>query len=116
MFVRRPILDRRPVQNLLLVAALVICVVMLVPSLSPVLGDAQTLKALRSSRPWRALTTLGHRTSAAPEVGFGTVPVSKTPVSQRPPVQVKGILLNGYTAGGSRFDNLLGLVKRTELN
>jgi len=96
--------------------ALVISFVMLVPSLSPVLGDAPTVKALRSSRPWRALATLGrHAETGPPPATFGTVPVGAS-VRRRAPVAVKGILLNGYTAGGSRFRDLLDLVKRTELN
>ena len=116
MFVRRPFLDRHPIQNSLVVVALVISFVMLVPSLSPVLGDAQTVRALRSSRPWRALTTLGRRIETGPpQATFGTLPVSAT-VRRRAPVAVKGILMNGYTAGGSRLGDLLDLVKRTELN
>jgi hypothetical protein len=118
MFVRRSILDRRPVQNLLVVAALVICVVMLIPSFSPVLGKAATARALLSARPWAALQTgiFVRPPGPPPPVTFGTMPLPKASTARRTPGQVKGILLNGYSAGGSRFDDLLDLVKRTELN
>jgi hypothetical protein len=117
MFVRRSMLDRHPVQNLLVVVALLICLVMLVPSFSPVLGDTDTVKALTSSRPWRALSSINRKTDkpSVQQASFGTVPVTAAK-ARRPAVQAKGILLNGYTAGGSRFDAVLGLVKRTELN
>src|SRR5581483_5490568 len=116
MFVRRPFFDRHSVQNTFVVAALVICVIMLVPSLSPVLGDAQVVKALRSSRPWRALGALGRTpVTGIPQATFGTIPVAKA-AKRRAPVQVRGVLLNGYTAGGTRLGDLLDLVKRTELN
>ena len=116
MFVRRSILDRHSVQNMLVAVALLICLVMLVPSFSPVLGDADTLKALTSSRPWRALSSISRKdgTPSLPQASFGSQ--SARAVKRRPAVQARGILLNGYTAGGSRFDDVLGLVKRTELN
>ena len=48
MLVRRPILDRRPVQNFLVVAALAISVVMLTPPFSPVLGDAAARRVVKA--------------------------------------------------------------------
>lgn len=104
MFARRPILDRPPVQNTLVALALGISVLMLIPPLSPVLGEGDTLPLL------------GSKPAPAAGVQFGTVPLDPETVSRPKAVEAKGILMSGYTAGGSRFDDLLEFIERTEIN
>src|SRR5688500_15867250 len=89
MFARKPILDRRPLQNTLVVVALGIAVVMLTPQLSPVLGDVDLLALVRTDR-----------FETTTELRFGTVPPEERPSERRQPVKAKGIYMSGYTAGG----------------
>lgn len=105
MFVRRPLLDRHAVQNGLVFLALSISVFMLAPPISPILKRAETIPFLRSRNadPLRSFTV-------------GPLPEDFEPRSRPRPVKVKGILMTGYTAGGSRFDDMLALLRRTELN
>jgi hypothetical protein len=104
MFARRPILDRHPVQNTLMVLALGISVVMLTPQLSPVLGETETLPFFTGSR------------TAPTEIRFGTLPIEQTSAEEPQPTKAKGILMTGYTFGGTKFPALLAMVKRTEIN
>jgi hypothetical protein len=106
MFVRKPVLDRHPVQNTLVAVALGIAIFMLTPQISPVLSKTETLSFFRSS-------------DAAPEtdeVSVGFLPPDYKAKRRPAPVKAKGILMTGYTAGGSRFESLLKLVRDTELN
>lgn len=107
MLSRRSVLDRRPVQNGLVAVALGISVYMFTPPLSPVLGDE--IPFLSSDRP-DTLSTV----SVVP------LPEDFTPKPRPKAVKAKGILMTGYTAGGSRFDDMAigeaSLLGRTELN
>jgi hypothetical protein len=99
MFPRKPLLDRRPVQNGLVAVALGVAVFMLAPPVSPMWAEDTPIPFLAP-----------HREST----------LTFKPIPRRKPVKVKGILLTGYTAGGSRFDDLAigrnSLIGRTELN
>lgn len=101
----RPLFERRGFQNVVIAVALAIAVYMLVPPVSPVLSKAEGVPLLSAARQQRAeLLTVG------------PLPPDFKPVRRRPPVEAKGILMTGYTAGGTRFDDLLELIERTELN
>ncbi len=102
---RRPLLERRSVQNVLIVVALAIAAYMLAPPFSPVLSRVEGLRFISSdpSEPQQILSV-------------GPLPEDFEPVRRPPPTEAKGILLTGYTAGGSRFDDLVGMIDRTELN
>src|SRR5688572_15106412 len=102
---RRPLLERRSVQNVLIVVALAIAAYMLAPPFSPVLSRVEGLRFISSepSEPQQILSV-------------GPLPEDFEPVRRPPPVEAKGILLTGYTAGGSRFDELVAMIDRTELN
>jgi hypothetical protein len=106
MVVRRPVLDRRYVQNVVIVVALAIAAFMLAPPLSPVLTGKRDLSSLLRREPGPAARTL-----AADPL---TTPVQ--PVRRRKPVIARGIFMTGYTVGGPRFSDLIGLIDRTELN
>ncbi len=102
----RPLLDRRPVQNAFIAVALAIAVFMLSPPTSPVLsstGGSLPLLKTTQEGPAEALTV-------------GPLPEGFTPKRRPPPTQARGILMTGYTAGGSRFDDLVEMIDRTELN
>lgn len=103
MFARRPIIDRHPVQNTLMVLALGISVVMLTPQLSPVLGETETLPFYTG-------------TVAPNELRFGTIPIEEMSSARPQPTEAKGILMTGYTFGGTKFPALLELIERTEIN
>src|SRR5438309_812156 len=104
MRARRPILDRPWVQNFLVLVALVISVYSLAPPISPVLSQARSISFLRSSK------TSPLAVDATP------LPPDAKPKPRRHAVRAKGLFMTGYTAGGPRFDSLVGLVQRTELN
>ena len=105
MLLRRPVLDRHPVQNGLVAIALGITVFMLAPPVSPMWGEESIFPFLTQRNP----DTLSSFTIAP-------LPEDFEPKRRRTPVKVKGILMSGYTAGGSRFTELLELLERTELN
>lgn len=105
MLLRRPIIDRRPLQNMTVGVALAISLVMLTPPLSPVIGGDQMLPFFEAPKA-----------IPAKDVRFGSLPVNPD-ATRRAPVEAKGILMTGYTAGGTqRFNELLTLIKNTELN
>src|SRR5688572_10114597 len=105
MVVRRPLLERRGIQNVLIAVALAIAAYMLIPPVSPVLSRAGDLPFVGSRRePPAELLTVG------------PLPDDFEPVKRQPPPDAKGILMTGYTAGGSRFDDLVAMIDRTELN
>ena len=54
--------------------------------------------------------------NAAELLTVGPLPEDFEPKRRPAPTNAKGILMTGYTAGGSRFDDLLDLIDRTELN
>jgi hypothetical protein len=100
----RPLLDRRPIQNLLVAAAIGISVYMLVPPLSPVLSDTE-------------LPFFGQRTEQVQSFSVDPLPKDFEPVRRSAPKEeAKGILMTGYSAGGPNFDKLLRLINETELN
>jgi hypothetical protein len=106
MLVRRPMLGRPYVQNALVGVALLISLYMLAPPTSPVLSGAQVFSFLRQEK------------TGAVEAMSATDPLAlpTTTKARRKPVAAKGIIMTGYTAGGPRFDDLVGLIDRTELN
>lgn len=105
MLVRKPLFERRGFQNVLIAVALAIAIYMLTPPLSPVLSSTEGLPFVGSAGSKRAeLLTVG------------PLPEGFEPVARPKPVNAKGILMTGYTAGGSRFDDLVDLLDRTELN
>src|SRR5213594_4446430 len=104
MLARRPILDRPPVQNFLVLVALAISLFMLAPPYSPVLSRTRYVSFLR-----------GVRSKSAQTLSVGPLPQDAKPRRRRPPVNAKGIIMTGYTAGGPRFESLLGLIERTEI-
>jgi hypothetical protein len=99
----RPVFDRRPIQNLLVLAALGISVYMLAPPVSPLLSDAE-------------LPFFGDRTEQARTLSVGPLPSDFEPIRRTPPRSPKGVLMTGYSAGGTKFDKLLRLLNETELN
>jgi hypothetical protein len=105
MLLRRPVLDRHPVQNGLVVVAMGIAVFMLAPPVSP-LWSEETIIPFLAPRHESTLSTFS----------VGPLPPDFQPVRRPRPVKVKGVLMTGYTAGGSRFDDILALLRRTELN
>ncbi len=106
MLARRPLLGRPVVQNCLVAVALLISVYMLAPPVSPVLSDAKVFSFLSRSE------------TKSPEALTGIDPLvaPSKPVARRRAIAAKGIIMSGYTAGGPRFDALVGLIDRTELN
>jgi hypothetical protein len=106
MFVRKPVLDRHPVQNTLVAVALGIAIFMLTPQVSPVLSKTETLSFFRTNKAAPTTNDL----SVAP------LPADFKARRRPAPVRAKGILMTGYTAGGSRFSSLLRLIRDTELN
>jgi hypothetical protein len=105
MLARRPLFERRGFQNVVISAALAVAAYMLAPPLSPVLSRSEGLPFFGSSDNEQAeLLTVG------------PLPDDFEPIPRPRPTKVKGILMTGYTAGGSRFDDLVELVDRTELN
>jgi hypothetical protein len=108
MFARRPFLERHGIQNVLIAVALAIAVMMLAPPLSPVLDDADSLL------PFVRTGGAASESNDPLEVTFLTL--SDEPAVERSPVEAKGILMTGYTAGGSRFAELVKLIEETELN
>ncbi|MEX2395018.1 MAG: putative glycoside hydrolase [Actinomycetota bacterium] len=105
MLARRPLLERHGVQNVLIAIALAISAYMLAPPYSPVLSQAEGLPFFGSEKPERAeLLTVG------------PLPADFKPVKRKPPTEAKGILMTGYTAGGRRFEGLVEMIDRTELN
>src|SRR5438067_13567813 len=105
MMARRPVLDRPYIQNVLIVVALAISAFMMAPPISPVLSKTASFSILRRT----------HTTSVQqPNVDPLTAPFKAK--ARRKPVNAKGIIMTGYTAGGPRVDALLGLIDRTELN
>jgi hypothetical protein len=105
MLARRPLLERHGVQNVLIAVALAISAYMLAPPFSPVLSQTGALPFFGDEKPERAeLLTVG------------PLPDDFKPVKRKPPTAAKGILMTGYTAGGRRFDDLVEMIERTELN
>jgi len=104
MLARRPLLERRPLQNVIIAVALGIAIYMVVPPISPVLSRAQGIP-FRHAKPTTVQT-----------LSAGPLPKDFQPKKRPPPVKAKGIIMTGYTAGGSRFDDLVALIDRTELN
>ncbi|HYZ91960.1 MAG TPA: putative glycoside hydrolase [Actinomycetota bacterium] len=105
MVLRQPILNRHAVQNSLVAIALGITLFMAVPPVSPLFAENSVLPFLAPKHE-----------STLTSFKVGPLPPDFEPVRRPKPVKVKGILMTGYTAGGSRFDDLLALLKRTELN
>lgn len=105
MLLRQPVLSRHPVQNSLVAVALGITVFMFVPLVSPLWAEDSIIPFL-GPRHESTLTSFS----------VGPLPADFEPVRRPKPVKVKGILMTGYTAGGSRFDDMLALLRRTELN
>jgi hypothetical protein len=102
----QPILDRRPVQNVVILIALAIAAYMLSPPFSPVLSRADGLPLVGADKQGPVET-----------LSVGPLPEDFEPKSRPAPVEAKGILMTGYTAGGKRwFPQLLDLIDRTELN
>jgi hypothetical protein len=94
---------RRTGENVLIVLALGIAVFMLAPPTSPVLGSSSTIRL-----PLAQAQRLDVISYASPE---------PFKAKERPkPTQARGLLMTGYSAGGSRFDRLLRLIRSTELN
>jgi len=99
-------LDRPIVQNFLVLVAIAIAVFMLAPPVSPVLTGR------------RSLSEILRRTHSARVEALATdplVPPAK-PVPRPKPEIRRGIFMTGYTVGGPRFSDLIGLIDRTELN
>ncbi|MGH2759108.1 MAG: putative glycoside hydrolase [Actinomycetota bacterium] len=105
MLLRRPVLERHGIQNVLVVAALGITVFMLAPPFSPMWAEESFLPFLARKDP-----------PAISNLTIGPLPEDFEAKRRRAPMKVKGILMTGYTAGGSRFNELLELLRRTELN
>src|SRR5687767_281055 len=102
MLVRKPLFQRHVFQNVVIALALGIAGYMLTPPVSPVLSQADGLPFLGKTAKERAeLLTVG------------PLPADFEPVDRPDPVEAKGILMTGYTAGGSRFDDLVALLDRT---
>jgi hypothetical protein len=102
----QPFLERRAVQNAVIVVALAIAAYMLSPPFSPVLSRADGLPFVGPAKkgPVETLTV-------AP------LPPDVEPKQRPAPTPAKGILMTGYTAGGKRwFPQLVDLIDRTELN
>ncbi len=105
MIARRPLFERRGFQNVVITMALAIAAYMLAPPFSPVLSRAEGLPFVGPGQKAQAqLLTVG------------PLPEDFKPVRRPPPTKAKGILMTGYSAGGSKFDDLIALVDRTELN
>jgi hypothetical protein len=100
----RPVLERRIVQNVVIGVAVVIAAYMLSPPFSPVLSRADSLPFVTAKQ------------NPAKTLSVGPLPEGFQAKRRPPPVQAKGILMTGYTAGGSRFDDLVTVIGRTELN
>jgi hypothetical protein len=100
---RQPLFERRALQNTLIVIALAIAVYMLTPPVSPVLSA-------------EGLPFVARSTEEADELSVGPLPEGFQPRKRPQAVPAKGILMTGYTAGGSRFDDLVAMIDRTELN
>lgn len=105
MLLRQPILSRHSIQNSLVAVALGITVFMFVPLVSPLWSEDSIIPFL-APRHESTLTSFS----------VGPLPPDFKPIRRPQPVKVKGILMTGYTAGGSRFDDMLALLRRTELN
>src|SRR5687768_15781949 len=99
---RRPLFERRAFQNVVIAVALAIAIYMLAPPVSPVLSTAQGFPFGGAAEKKAELLTLG------------PLPEDFEPVKRSPAPAAKGILMTGYTAGGSRFDDLVALIDRTE--
>jgi hypothetical protein len=100
-----PFLERRVVQNVIIAIALVIAAYMLSPPFSPVLSRVEGLPFLTAAEkdPTQSLSV-------------GPLPPDFEAKPRPAPTKAKGILMTGYTAGGSRFDDLTAMIGRTELN
>lgn len=81
------------VQRSLILFALLIAAFMIAPPTSPLWSSS-------SSNDFAAAPT------AVPEKS----------VARRTPVKARGIIVSGYTAGGSRFPKLMDMIEETELN
>jgi hypothetical protein len=106
MLARRPVLDRPLVQNFLVLVAVAISVFMLAPPVSPVVTGK------------RSLSQILRRTHAQETEALASDPLVPPvkPVARPKAVDAKGIFMTGYTVGGPRFNDLIGLIDRTELN
>ena len=102
----RPAVGLRTFQTVLIGAALLIALYMLSPPFSPVLSRSEVVPIIGNTQTDDA----GETFSVAP------LPPDFEPVRRPKPVAAKGILMTGYTAGGSRFDELVRMIDRTELN
>ena len=102
---------RRILDSTLVTIALGIAVFMLAPPTSPVLGSSSGVFSIFGSD--------GHpadEAEAEPAAVAWPTPEPAPTRKRPPPTRVKGFLMTGYTAGGSRFETLLDLIDRTELN
>ena len=105
MVSRRPLLERRPLQNVLITMAIGIAVYMVIPPLSPVLSRAEGL-------PFRAA-----KKQTVDALSVAPLPADFKPKERPAPIAAKGIVMSGYTVGMTkRFESLLGMIDRTELN
>ena len=101
----RPVLERRVVQNVVISVALVIAAYMLTPPVSPVLSRAEGIPFVAPAKKGSDQT-----------LSVGLLPADFEAKPRPAPPKAKGILMTGYTAGGSRFDDLVAMIGRTELN
>jgi hypothetical protein len=105
MVARRSVLDRPLLQTFLIAVALAVSVFMLAPPVSPVLAGKRDVTFLRKPHAPVAAT-----------LAADPLTTSIKAVQRRKPVNAKGIFMTGYTVGGPRFSDLIGLIDRTELN
>lgn len=89
------------VQRLAILIALIIAAFMIAPPTSPLFSAAAPPPA----------------STPAPSADLAQAP-TPAPINKKmpTPTKAKGIVVSGYTAGGSNFQKLIDLVKRTELN
>jgi len=104
------------IQKSLVAVALVIAAVMLLPTTSPVFTPDGPVARVADRLAIPGAEDAEGRSPAVdallPDATGGA-----SEVRERPDVPaVKGILMTGYTVGGERFEQLLGLIGRTELN
>lgn len=100
----RPVLERT-----LILVAVCIAAIMLIPFTSPLLSSDLPFGREREIAPPTVEVAPLHFTAA-------TLPAGVEEVEREPAPEARGLLMTGYTAGGSRFETLLDLIRRTELN
>ncbi len=96
-------------ERILILVALGIAAIMLLPFTSPLLSSDLPFSREREIAPPTVDVAPLHFTAA-------TLPLAAEEVERPPAPDARGLLMTGYTAGGARFETLLDMIRRTELN